>query len=283
MIESGKRSIGPDVALRVGQSLSIEKMGVCGGIFESCRDLEEVAHQFIRYQRILYAICSFEFRKGAYTATLSCGIKNPNLRMNNRLLTELAFSSIIGITRSLIKESLNPQEVHFEYDKPKYVEKYENMFCSPLLFGQKENAIVFRKADLKFAVSKDRQFLKEILVTYANGFLERLETSGQLKEEVQKLAMEFLPKGNVDIEMISGKLNMSRWTLARKLKKEGLTFRALINSLKKELALNYLENRDLPIGEIAFLLGYSEIRAFRRAFKNWTGKNPYGFRRESNM
>ncbi len=42
----------------------------------------------------------------------------------------------------------------------------------------------------------------------------------------------------------------------------------------KEMALDYLANKRLSTAEIAFLLGYSEVSAFQRAFKNWTGKNP---------
>ena len=40
----------------------------------------------------------------------------------------------------------------------------------------------------------------------------------------------------------------------------------------------YLKDRELPISEIAWLLGYREISSFTHAFKRWTGMNPREFR-----
>jgi hypothetical protein len=45
-----------------------------------------------------------------------------------------------------------------------------------------------------------------------------------------------------------------------------------------ELALRFLIERRLAIGEIAFLLGFSEAGAFHRAFRHWTGQAPHAFR-----
>lgn len=74
---------------------------------------------------------------------------------------------------------------------------------------------------------------------------------------------------------------MSRWSVTRKLKQEGITFQNLMIGLKKNIALSYIENNNLSITEIAFLLGYSEVSAFRRAFRGWTGGKPLDYKRAS--
>ena len=68
--------------------------------------------------------------------------------------------------------------------------------------------------------------------------------------------------------------NVSPSTLARRLASEGLTFAQILEELKLGLAVVYLQEADLPISEIAWLLGYQEVSAFTHAFKRWTGKTP---------
>ena len=73
---------------------------------------------------------------------------------------------------------------------------------------------------------------------------------------------------------------MSTRTLARKLNAEGVTFADILDQLRSALAQRYLSERELPISEISWLLGYSEVSSFTHAFKRWTGKTPRQFRSE---
>ena len=67
---------------------------------------------------------------------------------------------------------------------------------------------------------------------------------------------------------------MSPRTLHRRLEEEGTSFRRVLTDVRRELAARHLQERRLAIGEIAFLLGFSEASAFHRAFKRWTGHAP---------
>jgi AraC-like DNA-binding protein len=72
---------------------------------------------------------------------------------------------------------------------------------------------------------------------------------------------------------------MTPRTLQRRLKAHGISYQKLLENLRKDLAKSYLRERRLAIGELAYLLGYSEPSAFQRAFKRWTGMTPDNFRR----
>jgi AraC-like DNA-binding protein len=67
---------------------------------------------------------------------------------------------------------------------------------------------------------------------------------------------------------------MSHRTLARRLSVEGLTFSEIAEEMKQDLARHYLKDSDLPISQIAWLLGYREVSAFTHAYKRWTGMTP---------
>jgi len=76
---------------------------------------------------------------------------------------------------------------------------------------------------------------------------------------------------------------MSHRTLARKLSADGLTFSTIAEELKANLAKHYLREGDLPISQVAWLLGYREISAFTHAFKRWTGMTPSRLRAHRNL
>jgi AraC-like DNA-binding protein len=63
-------------------------------------------------------------------------------------------------------------------------------------------------------------------------------------------------------------------TLMRLLASEGCTFSGILDALRLDLAKSYLEERNLPISEVAWLLGFQEVSAFFHACKRWTGKTP---------
>ena len=71
---------------------------------------------------------------------------------------------------------------------------------------------------------------------------------------------------------------MSRRTLARKLRDEDVAFAEILEETRAALAKRYLAERNLPVTEIAWLLGYSEVSSFSHAFKRWTGMTPREFR-----
>jgi AraC-like DNA-binding protein len=63
------------------------------------------------------------------------------------------------------------------------------------------------------------------------------------------------------------------------LKERGVDFKQLTDETRRRFAVNYLKERKNTLTEVAFLLGYSELSAFNRAFKRWTGSTPLDYRR----
>ncbi len=76
------------------------------------------------------------------------------------------------------------------------------------------------------------------------------------------------------IQAAAKRLGMSDRTLKRRLQDAGTSFKAVREELLRSLALDYLQESNLTIEEIALLLGYTETPNFFRAFKRWTGSTP---------
>jgi YesN/AraC family two-component response regulator len=97
-------------------------------------------------------------------------------------------------------------------------------------------------------------------------------------DRLRRLIREELCGGRPTLEHLAGRLHMSGRTLHRRLGEEGTTFRQVVTDVRRELAERHLRERRLAIGEIGFLLGFSEASVFHRAFKRWTGWRPLAYR-----
>jgi AraC-like DNA-binding protein len=106
----------------------------------------------------------------------------------------------------------------------------------------------------------------------------RSEQTPTLEERVERLIADRLTKGGARLESTATELGMSPRTLSRRLAEQRSTFNAIVEGLRKELALRLLQDSDLVLTEIAFLLGYTEVSTFSHAFKRWTGRSPAAFR-----
>ncbi|OBF98748.1 AraC family transcriptional regulator [Mycolicibacter sinensis] len=110
----------------------------------------------------------------------------------------------------------------------------------------------------------------------ATSYLEStyLPNSPLLSVRVAELARRLLPTGQCNIDVIAAELAMHPRTLQRQLATEGMGCRAVIDQQRRDQAMRYLAEPDLPIQHIVALLGYSEQSAFNRSCRRWFGKTP---------
>jgi AraC-like DNA-binding protein len=85
--------------------------------------------------------------------------------------------------------------------------------------------------------------------------------------------------GDVSISAVAKRMGLTVHGLCSRLKDCDAPFDELVSSVRRDLALRYVEESDRSLTEIAFLLGYSELSAFSRAFKRWVGAGPAEHRR----
>lgn len=95
---------------------------------------------------------------------------------------------------------------------------------------------------------------------------------------VQAQIRSFLPMGNYQADAIAETLAMSKRSLQRLLAEQGLSYSQMLTEVRQRLAVDWLENSDKPVGEIAFDLGYTDSSNFTRAFRREVGIAPQAFR-----
>ncbi len=103
-------------------------------------------------------------------------------------------------------------------------------------------------------------------------------SSSDLVSRVKRAIVDALPSGTPDKNAVAKLLFMSSRTLQRRLADESTNFRALLLEVRRALAEKYILDKDMPLEEISYMLGFADISSFSRAFKQWTGDPPNEFR-----
>ena len=89
-----------------------------------------------------------------------------------------------------------------------------------------------------------------------------------------------MAKGAPSIDLVAEKLNFSQRSLQRKLNDSGTSYKHLVENIRQAMAEQYLNQNQLSLGEISYLLGFANVANFSRAFKRWKGISPGAYRGE---
>ena len=129
-----------------------------------------------------------------------------------------------------------------------------------------------------FAVPPDQSWFRGLLNLSAlfKGLPAR-ETKHGLKTDVEAEIELLVRTGAVSVDDVARQLGMSRQTLYRRLKAEGVTFAEILDAKRRQLAIRYMSNRT-SVKAAAYMLAFSDPAGFSRAFKRWTGVSPSEFR-----
>lgn len=168
--------------------------------------------------------------------------------------------------------------VGFQHQCSSSVEQLRDFFDCQISFGEPHNSISFhpRFLETRFMTSSKLLFrvLQNVMETYFSvgdgrgGFIGSVCRQIMLEGDISE----------ADSETVARKLNVSSRTLRRKLAEEGFTFQGAKNLARERRAKYLLANGNASLTEIAFELGYSELSAFSRAFRSWSGETPQTYR-----
>ena len=175
-----------------------------------------------------------------------------------------------------------PKAIRFTYEEPSYRTEYDRIFAMPLYFKSDMNAILFPGELMSVRVAPPNAYVARLLDRQADALLQRLDGSNSIRGRVEELLLPTLHTGPSSMETIAEKIGVSRQTLFRKLKAEGVTFEQVLDELRYKLALHYLKGEKIPVNQTAYLVGFSDSASFSRAFKRWAGTSPRTIQTASN-
>lgn len=169
----------------------------------------------------------------------------------------------------------------FSYPRPdQYIEEFKYMFPCDYQFDASATCLVFDRAHLQLPIVRTAQELKQFLSVAPLGFMTIPADVTSYARHIRTYLLRDrrLPLEFPDFSEVAQQLNMAEQTLRRKLKAESTSYRAIIENIRRDLAIQKLLKGRNSVSDIAEMLGYSETRAFTRAFREWTDMSPMQYR-----
>jgi AraC-like DNA-binding protein len=240
------------------------------------RTFRDALQRFARYK----ILCCFEEMK-FHEAKGACSLEFNWILSRETpppLLLDVAFMASLEMgRRGTQKPLLRPLRLELSRS-PQHRETYEAAFGCPVKFKAKRDAIIFRSSDLDLPFVSFNAALLEMLTPQLDQQLEQRKKKQSCADQVNWVLKRLLGGPRPEIREVAKELGMSSRTLQRRITDEGTSYRQLLNDARRELARYYLREPSLGVSEIAYLLSYEDPSSFFRAFHEWEGKPPRGWR-----
>lgn len=191
---------------------------------------------------------------------------------------ELTLGMILNLLRHGLGKSWAPREVHFEHPRPHQWHEHCKIFDAPVYFDQPYNSLLIAKRDLQRAMPERDQTLLLVMQDAIRRLNADAPSQQSIVDSARSRVRQALLRGEPVLDEVADKLGLSASSLQRRLREQNLSFTQLVDKVRCELATHYLQQQQLPISEMALLLGYSEVSAFSRAFRRWFGVSPRQWR-----
>jgi AraC-like DNA-binding protein len=270
------------LGFHLARGYDLREIGLVYYVLASAGMLGDALDRVVRYSGIANEGVELKFRP---TREVSIGIHHVGVkRLSDRHHIEFWMVSIIRLCRQLTNRRLVPSRIRVVHHRPRMPAELMSFLGCEIEFAASMDEVVFPRSVKSLPVISADHHLSEILLAYCESALEdRGSRPTTLRSKVENAMAPLLPHGKATAAEIARQLGMSRRTFARKLSSEGWTFTEISEELKATLASHYLREKNLPISEIAWLLGYREVSAFTHAFKRWTGMTPSKSRANSEL
>ena len=265
----------PHFGLLVGRRATILSLGMVGRLMQHSATVGEAMRTLVSNLSIQNrgAVPTLAVRDD--TALFSFAVYQSEVESADQI-TDGSIAVAVNALRSLCGSGWNPTEVLLPRASPADLEPFRRHFRVPVRFNQEIATIVFPARDLDIPIAGADPMLRALLE-------ERIRqmkggSGSEFRDDIRRLLRTRLTGNHCSADDIAHLLAMHCRTLSRRLKGGGMGYRAIANEVRFEIARQLLEDTEVPLGQIAAALGYSEASAFTRAFRRWSGQTPSDWR-----
>jgi AraC-like DNA-binding protein len=268
------------LGIHLAEAAPVESFELHAYALLSSPTLRDAYRRACRYQRLIHEATDLQFedlpRAAVLRHALPGGISVPRHPAEFLATLWLRFGNLL--TGTLWK----PDAVHFAHAAPRDTTEHERVFGSRVQFSSGRTAMQICDAVLDASNARSDPGLVKVLDRYALSLLGDVPSSITLGSRVRAILVESLGSECPTADTVAKRLNMSVRTLHRALRGESSGYREILEQFRRERAAALLAQRQCSIAEVGFVLGFSELSSFYRAFRRWTGKTPAEYRAAMN-
>ncbi len=274
-----KRTGDPCFGLAVAEHFKPQTFHGLGFVWLSSDTLFNALERLVKYQRMISTVADITLEETEDSVRL-----NVDIRRSSGDIEYASLDAAVGVFLSLCRmatcETFNPVHLTLKRPRPDCSDRFEALFRSPVEFGAESNVLCFDPVALREPLPGANPELARANDQAVIDYLGRFDRE-HISMQVRSRLIERLPGGQPKQKDIASSLNLSVRNLQRRLNAEGISFKRLLDETRKDLATQYIQDSHRRIGEITYLLGFSEPSNFTRAFRRWTGVSPNEFRQRA--
>src|SRR5437868_6713206 len=276
--EAAVRASGcADLPMRAATALGPDSFGVVGF---SCLLGPTVGEGFVRMTRVyrlLITAAHWSLDERGERLWIVFDLDSPP-SLGARCAIEFALAELVHFTRLLASVPVEVVEVTFPHAPPADESGYRNLFRCPLAWNRERAALFIDRTLFELRQSRADPYLLAYFDRQADGLLAKRASDKDTSARVRRLLVEALADGPPSADLVAKRLGVSPRSLRRRLADEGTSFHTLVEDTRNALAQQYLSDPKLTISEIAFMVGFSALSPFQRAFRRWTNLTPGEYR-----
>lgn len=207
---------------------------------------------------------------------------NHKLLVRLEILLERTPDKRQAVEHALLLASLNMREltgagarvrkVLFTHEPQASTRVYRQYFNCDVAFGERCDGLVLTEDDLLCPVVDPDSRVYEMATTFIENRFPHVEAS--IQSRVRSLVEQYVGSKDCTNDRIAAEFCMHPRTLQRRLRSEGTSFEDIKDEIRRELALRYIQNGDMPLKRVAEKLGYAETSVLSRSCLRWFAVSP---------
>ena len=264
----------PHFGAHVANTLPIGGFDVFDYIFSTAETVGEGLQRSLHYIRLVYDHSNVQLEVHGHRARLYR--RNPGLATQ---YSEFGLTLIVARIRQSTGIDWVPERVRFQHDGTDVNGELGRLFRCPIEYGAPDTELLFDASILKVRHERPDSRLLAILMRYADSILTTLPKRDDLVATASATIARQMAKELPTLASTAAAVQLPERTLQRRLAARSTSHSDLLDHVRHDLALRYILDAGRSVGEIAYLLHFSDSTAFHRAFKRWTGEGPAQYRR----
>lgn len=268
-----------DFGRRLGARQGLEILGPLGVAARTAPTVGEALHAIEHYMTVYSPALAVRVVPGPGDALATFEWRILADRPpSHRQAAELALGVTCRVFQLLAGSDFLPSTVLLRHEPLVDRVDYVRYFGSPVEFSASLYGFRF-PAGLLGRPLKSDSGVHAVVQDYLSTIV--VPTASTTADAVVTLIRRMLPTGALDLDLVAAHLAQHRRSLQRQLAAQGTTFARLVDDVRRHEAERYLQETDMPLGQLAGVLGLSEQSALTRACRRWFGATPSEVRRRA--
>ena len=268
--------------LQAGEFWHPDHLGTLGYAWLSSRTLFDAFDRLKRFSKLVSEGFHLDVMEDDKQQLFSLAIRFTEPERATQLRIDGFLSLLLAMVQANAGKEFHPLSIAIAHPAPKHTAAYFRLFQCPVEFDTPNTQFTLNLQDAMQELTQSPSALSELHDQLMQKYLSKL-SDDNIIERVKKAIIEELPSGRISDARIARAMYMNRRTLQRRLQAQGTTFKTLLTEVRMNLADQFLRDTRKSLSEISFLLGFSELSAFSRAFKRWKGHPPRAYRDELDL